>query len=60
MECGKNAAPDIFEDIVNTVDRTTVVWFFFIYFEVSSSYSIKRMKFRCPEPRQNVSLNIVA
>jgi hypothetical protein len=30
MECGKNTgAPYIFEDIVNTVDRKTVVRFFF-------------------------------
>jgi hypothetical protein len=27
MECGKHTAPDIFEDIVNTVDLKTVVSF---------------------------------
>jgi hypothetical protein len=30
MECGKNSAPDIFEDIVNTVDLKAVVTDYFI------------------------------
>jgi hypothetical protein len=30
MECGKNNAPDTFEDVMNTVDKKTVVRFYLV------------------------------
>jgi hypothetical protein len=59
MECGKNAAPDIFEDIVNTVDLNAVVRFFYM-FHLLNLDEINRMKSHCLEPGQNVSPITVA